>query len=65
MVYLMKSNLRCKRCWKRIREACYINGKPYGPECAKIQGYSDKLIKINRQTEISDKQWDLFDEKAI
>lgn len=52
--------MNCKRCGKKIRKAYYVNGKPYGIECAKIRGYLDKKIKINRQTEENKNQWDLF-----
>lgn len=51
--------MRCARCDKRIREVYYVNGKPYGIECAKIRGYSDKRINIKNSTN-DDFQLDLF-----
>ena len=52
--------MRCARCDKRIREVYYVNGKPYGIECAKQRGYSDKKVIIKKQVEINDKQIGLF-----
>lgn len=52
--------MRCARCDKRIREVYYVNGKPYGIECAKRRGYSDKKVIIKKPTKIDDKQFDLF-----
>ena len=51
---------RCARCGKRLREVYYVNGKPYGSECAKMRGYSDKKVIIKKPTELDDKQGELF-----
>lgn len=48
--------MKCSRCGKRIREAYYVKGKPYGIECAKIRGYSDKKITIKKNTEENENQ---------
>jgi hypothetical protein len=47
--------MRCSRCHKIIREAYYVNGKPYGIECAKRRGYSDKKVIIKQAEEIDEK----------
>jgi len=52
--------MRCARCDKRIREGYYVNGKPYGIECAKRRGYSDKKFIIKKPIEIDEKQGELF-----
>ena len=52
--------MRCTRCNKKLREVYYVNGKPYGIECAKQRGYSDKKVIIKKQVEINDKQIGLF-----
>jgi hypothetical protein len=53
--------MRCTRCNKKLnREVYYVNGKPYGIECAKMRGYSDKKVIIKKQVEINDKQGVLF-----
>ena len=52
--------MRCARCDKRIREVYYVNGKPYGIECAKRRGYSDKKVSIKKPVEINEKQIQLF-----
>lgn len=52
--------MRCTRCNKIIREVYHVNGKPYGIECAKKQGYSDKKVVIKKQSEIDLRQGDLF-----
>lgn len=56
----MKLNLKCKRCGKKIRKAYYVNGKPYGVECAKIRGYSDRKVIIKKPIEIDENQGELF-----
>ena len=53
--------MRCARCNKRVREVYYVNGKPYGIECAKRRGYSDKKVIIKQAEEIDEKQISLFD----
>lgn len=53
--------MHCTRCNKKLtREVYYVNGKPYGIECAKRNGYSDKKVIIKKQVEINDKQGNLF-----
>jgi len=52
--------MRCSRCGKRIREVYYVNGKPYGIECAKRRGYSDKKVIIKKPIKIDEKQGELF-----
>lgn len=52
--------MRCSRCGKRIREVFYVNGKPYGQECARKRGYSDKKVIIKKPIEENEKQQDLF-----
>lgn len=52
--------MRCARCDKRIREVYYVNGKPYGIECAKRRGYSDRKVIINKPGEADEKQGRLF-----
>jgi hypothetical protein len=52
--------MRCTRCNKKLREVYYVNGKPYGIECAKRQGYSDKKVIIKKPVEIDEKQGKLF-----
>ena len=52
--------MQCKRCGKKIRKAYYVNGKPYGIECAKRRGYSDKKVIIKKPVEIDEKQIELF-----
>jgi len=56
--------MRCARCDKKIRKAYYVKGKPYGIECARMRGYSDKKVIIKSATEI-DLQIDLFDSKEM
>ncbi len=53
--------MRCARCDKTIREVYYVNGKPYGIECAKIRGYSDKKVVIKKSTD-NDYQLELFNQ---
>ncbi len=53
--------MRCARCNKRVREVYYVNGKPYGIECAKRRGYSDKKVIIKQAEDINEKQISLFD----
>lgn len=52
--------MRCARCNKLIREVYYVNGKPYGIECAKRRGYSDKKVIIKPAEEKNEKQGELF-----
>ena len=52
--------MRCTRCGKRLREVYYVNGKPYGIECAKRRGYYDKKIIIKRPVDIDEKQLPLI-----
>ena len=52
--------MRCARCNKRVREVYYVNGKPYGIECARKRGHSDKKVTIKKPVEIDDKQGVLF-----
>lgn len=52
--------MRCARCDKRIREVYYVNGKPYGIECAKRRGYSDKKVIIKKSTD-DEYQIDMFE----
>lgn len=52
--------MRCTRCGKRIREVYFVNGKPYGIECAKRRGYIDKKVIIKKPIEIDEKQGELF-----
>lgn len=52
--------MRCTRCNKKIREVFYVNGKPYGAECARMRGYSDKKVIIKKPTENDDRQEKLF-----
>lgn len=52
--------MRCARCDKRIRKVYYVNGKPYGIECAKRRGYSYKKIIIKKPIETDEKQGELF-----
>lgn len=52
--------MRCARCNKIIREVYYVNGKPYGIECAKRRGYSDKKVIIKHATDIDEIQMSLF-----
>lgn len=52
--------MRCARCGKRIREVYYVNGKPYGSECARKRGYSDRKVIIKKPVEIDEKQITLF-----
>ena len=48
--------MRCTRCNKKIREVFYVNGKPYGSECARMRGYSDRKVTIKKPVEIDEKQ---------
>lgn len=52
--------MRCTRCGKRLKEVYYVNGKPYGIECAKKRGYSDRKVIIKKPIEIDDKQMRLI-----
>lgn len=52
--------MHCTRCGKKIREAYYVNGKPYGAECAKKRGYSDRKVVIRRPDSENEKQGNLF-----
>jgi hypothetical protein len=52
--------MRCTRCNKKIREVFYVNGKPYGAECARRRGYSDRKVIIKKPVEIDEKQITLF-----
>jgi len=52
--------MHCTRCNKKLREVYYVNGKPYGVECAKMRGYSDKKVIIKKPFEIDEKQIVLF-----
>lgn len=52
--------MRCTRCGKRLREVYYVNGKPYGIECAKIRGWCGKKVIIKPTSEENEKQGRLF-----
>lgn len=54
--------MKCSRCGKIIREVYYVNGKPYGIECAKKRGYSDRKVKIKKSTD-DEFQLDIFEVK--
>jgi len=51
--------MRCTKCNKKLRKAYYINGKPYGPECAREKGYSDRKVVIKKSVD-DEKQIELF-----
>ena len=55
--------MRCARCDKRIREVYYVNGNPYGIECAKIRGYIDKKVVIKKSTD-NGYQLELFNQPS-
>lgn len=53
--------MHCHRCNKKLtREVYYVNGKPYGIECAKRRGYSDKKVIIKKSTD-DEYQIDMFE----
>jgi hypothetical protein len=57
--------MRCARCNKILREVYYVNGKPYGIECAKIRGYSSKKLAIKNTLTENPYQGDLFFQKTF
>lgn len=60
--------MKCTRCKKPLKRGYYYNGLPYGPDCInKVAGRKVKLsklkqVKIERETEQSSDQMELFNE---
>jgi len=58
----------CSRCSKSLKRGYYYNGLPYGPDCVeKVAGRKVKLsklkqIRIERETDQSSDQMELFNE---